>query len=723
MEHTYTDYSYGARPAMGARRESHGATSSPISSKRSMHWPFSGSISTHNSPIDASEEQTPVFPTHSSILRRYASTRSAALLHRHTPSSVSRNGTGSASAGTRGLRHGANPSISTMRTVASSSTLFPVPDYVANYIRGETPETVAQRREERARLGTQRFPDIREGSMDIEDGMEGDIVNRNKEMDANALPRNDTNGWTRRFLPHGWRATMSFTLFLAVLMAIAAAVTTGIVGTKHSDTFWTSESPILTGDSCKAIRDANRGAHGAAAALGVLLLAGAGHAAQVLSAPTRNNVDKAHGNGKQVDIGRGLSIRNFTVVNIGRVLISLVAVVAATGALVVLNALLFTTATVESSSAKLDDSDLSECSLTLDGTLLGVTLIFLVLTAGSLIIALARPTFKPLLTIGDAIASFARHPDTTLRYSTGSIAEDFTGRNTPSGQALVGGQELRRTRWVSTVSITRWVFWAVTWIVPFGLALASLILSIARTDESPRLTFGQPHWTTEASAGFSRSALVILVSLPQIIVAILYLSTSALLTAFFSARELGGYDAAARAAADEGGVVRLRVSSAGEGMQTTSSYATLPPIVSIILWGVFTAIGFFVSQSLTLVALDGPDKEKVTGVGLTPLALVALTAILAAMGVGILLVALLCQSAVPQHIDGSRTIAALCQSWGASSEVEEMREQPSRQYPAEPLHSSSQGTSQGTRRRTTSWSAMSEAPGTIASGQWMAAGR
>src|SRR5688572_20520372 len=136
-----------------------GNTDSPTASKRSMHWPFSGSISTTNSPLDGSEQQTPVFPTHSSILRRYASTRSAAFLHRHTPSSASRTATGSASAGTRGLRHGANPSISTIRTVASSSTLFPVPDYVANYIRGETPESVARRREERARGGVQRFPD------------------------------------------------------------------------------------------------------------------------------------------------------------------------------------------------------------------------------------------------------------------------------------------------------------------------------------------------------------------------------------------------------------------------------------------------------------------------------------------------------------------------------------------------------------------------------------
>lgn len=167
--------------------------------------------------------------------------------------------------------------------------------------------------------------------MDLEEGIEGDI--RGKDMDVNAQP-NEGNNRGKRWLPSGWRATMGLTLLLAVLMAVAAAVATALTAIKHKDTFWTSESPIFARDSCKAISDVNQGAHGAAAALGVLLVAGAGHAAQVLCAPSRNNVDKAHGDGRRLDIGRGLSIRNLKVVNIGRVMISLVAMIAGTGTLV-----------------------------------------------------------------------------------------------------------------------------------------------------------------------------------------------------------------------------------------------------------------------------------------------------------------------------------------------------------------------------------------------------
>lgn len=383
-----------------------------------------------------------------------------------------------------------------------------------------------------------------------------------------------------------------------------------------------------------------------------------------------------------------------------------------------LNALLFTTAKTDSSSAALDDAQPTECSLTLDGALLGALLIFLVLAAGSLIVALARPTFKPLLTIGDAIASFASRPDASMRHSTGSIVEDITGRDTPAGQALVNGQEMQQTRWMRTISIGRWIFWMVTWLVPFALAMAALILSITSTEEAPQFTFDQPHWTAASPLGSSRSALVILASLPQILVAVLYLSTNAMLTAFFSARELGGYDAAAKAAAEEGGVVRLRVSSAGEGMQTTSMYATLPPIVSIIMWVFFTAMGFLVSQSLSLVALDGPGGKDMTGIGLTPSALGILAALLVLLGLAILAMSIFCQSSIPRSIEGSRTIASLCRAWGATSEVGERREQPSRPHSI-PREQSSQGES----GRIASWTGNSEMQGTIASGQWMAAGR
>ncbi|KAH8175710.1 hypothetical protein LIA77_04128 [Sarocladium implicatum] len=718
MSASNPDYSYEARLIQGPQED--GVSPSPISSKRSMLWPFHSSISTHTSPIDPSEQQTPIYTRQPSILRRYASTRSANLLHRRTPSSASRSLGGNSWGASKGLRHGANPSISTIRTVASSSTLFPVPDYVANYIRGETPESIAERREERARRGMQRFPQIREGSMDLEEGVEGQVVGDlhpgmgSKEMGGG---NGEDSKWRRRCMPGGWRATMSLTLLLAVLLLITAAVMTAHTAIKHSDTFWTAESAIFTSSSCKAVRVANQGAHAAAAVLGMLLVAGAGHAAQVLGAPTRNNVNKAHSDGRKLDVGRGLSVRNLKTVNMGRVIISLVALVSATGTLVAFNGLVFNVSTT-SGDDDLDESEATECSLTLDGALLGVILIFLVITAGTLIVALARPTFNPLLTLGDAISSFASRPDASFRHSIGSVVVDPTGRDTPSGQALVGGAELRQTRWMSTVSVGRWTTWSATWAIPFTLTLAALVLSLTDSDKKLRLALGEPLWTVETPLGNSRSALVILASLPQILVALLYLSTSALLTAFFSARELGGYDAAAKAAAAEGGVVRLRVSGGGVGTQTTSMYATLPPIVSIILWVAFSAIGFLVSQSLTVVAVDMKDGQEVTGVGLTPLALIVLLALLTALGVAVLSMSFFCRSTVPRGAQGTLAIALLCRVWGASREEEEMREQPQTQY-TEP----SPAGWRGEEERPVSWGAQSEAQRTLASGKWMSAGR
>ena len=177
--------------------------------------------------------------------------------------------------------------------------------------------------------------------MDIETGVEGQIVGRlppgmhSKEMGGDRGTGNGEGSQWRKCVPSGWRATMCLTLLLAALLLIATAAMTVHTAIKHSDTFWTAESPVFTSSSCKAVREANQGTHAAAAVLGILLVAGAGHAAQVLGAPTRNNVDKAHNDRRRLDVGRGLSIRNLRMVNMARVLISLVVLAAATGTLVV----------------------------------------------------------------------------------------------------------------------------------------------------------------------------------------------------------------------------------------------------------------------------------------------------------------------------------------------------------------------------------------------------
>lgn len=336
-------------------------TVSPASSKRSMHWPFSSSISTSNSPIEEPVEQIPSHIDPNATLRRFASTRQNLRYHRSQPSSLLRLAKANAQASgnlnhASGKGHRQNPSVSTIRTMASSSTLFPVPDYVANYIRGDTPEMVAERREERSRRGQQRFPQIREGSMDVEEGREGELYGPRGSRHMlpgylggdQALTDQDGNhGHTgadggarsllsriRGWMPSGWRGTLTWTLVLNGLLIALLVATIVVVALEHGDAFWTTESTIVTKSSCRTIRAANQGTHAAAATLGVLLITGALHASQVLAAPSRANLDSAHGDGQWVDIGRGLSIKNLRIVNMARVLLSFVVIVAATGTLV-----------------------------------------------------------------------------------------------------------------------------------------------------------------------------------------------------------------------------------------------------------------------------------------------------------------------------------------------------------------------------------------------------
>lgn len=124
------------------------------------------------------------------------------------------------------------------------------------------------------------------------------------------------------------------------------------------------------------------------------------------------------------------------------------------------------------------------------------------------------------------------------------------------------------------------------------------------------------------------------------------------------------------------------------------------------------------SQSLTVVAVDMRKGEEVTGVGLTPLALIVVLALLAALGLAVLSTALFCHSAVPRGTEGTFAIASLCRAWGASREEEEMREQPlARHTEASPAGWGGDG------ERVVSWGGQSETQRTMASGQWMSTGR
>ena len=113
----------------------------------------------------------------------------------------------------------------------------------------------------------------------------------------------------------GWR-------FSAIVSAIAATIVflinliATILVVKHSE----SNSDVLFETNCKKARELNKGLHFVINILSVVLLSSSNFCMQILSAPTRREVDIAHAKGQWFDIGI-LSIHNLRKISRHRVVL------------------------------------------------------------------------------------------------------------------------------------------------------------------------------------------------------------------------------------------------------------------------------------------------------------------------------------------------------------------------------------------------------------------
>ncbi len=280
-------------------------------------------------------------------------------------------------------------------------------------------------------------------------------------------------------------------------------------------------------------------------------------------------------------------------------------------------------------------------------------------------VTLARATFEPLATVGDALRSFLREPDRTTE-----------------GDCLLTKRDVRRGRWglreprafvprshlwLHTPSPRRWGLTALAWLAVCGPAAVGLALLLlvavngaasggigdrldddngpwaAATMTAPGTLFpalGTPHTGLASPAqpaapadgarvddAAVRTALV--AALPQLPVAVLYLAVNALLTTYFLGHEFalfaaggggggsggsgGGSSSSGDGPATSSRAPRprpLRVSSSPAGQQTTSLYLTLPRPVSWLLLALFAGMGFLTSQAVSpLVYFDGGGDD------------------------------------------------------------------------------------------------------------------
>ncbi len=239
-----------------------------------------------------------------------------------------------------------------LRDDDSASVISPidVPDYVINYIRGETPESVARRKKnggKKAERGVdlvdhrqQHYPHRHHhphrSHAAMLDGFSDDHGRRSRTLTASPGGSHDQmlrykeqggdgggSGWRR--LTYGWRGGVALNALLAFLVLVVGFVTL-ILAVSRSPTLG-GETALYTG-SCATASGIDFGLQAVVAVMVVVLVAGANYVFQVLSSPTRSEVAAAHERRRWMDIGIP-SLRNFAYISKGRMVLALVVLVAA----------------------------------------------------------------------------------------------------------------------------------------------------------------------------------------------------------------------------------------------------------------------------------------------------------------------------------------------------------------------------------------------------------
>ncbi|KAI0179357.1 hypothetical protein GGR52DRAFT_589114 [Hypoxylon sp. FL1284] len=620
-----------------------------------------------------------------------------------------------------------------------------IPDYVVNYIRGETPETVARRNERKKwgqhevrvtpRRGTIASHPIQFGHFYA--ASNSDISEEREDHDL-------TQRGAIRRLTTGWRGGIIFNSLISFLILLVGIICLIIVTTKTN--LLSGSMAVFSGDCAKA-EQINIGIHVVINVFSVSILAGANYVFQVLSSPTRREVAVAHEKKRWLDIGVP-SVRNFAHISGLRTALAIFLLLGAVATQVIYNAVIFTTQDVVNfdvlfvtrsfldhapfdSSPKTNDVGFSDsyiaslqdassqddvftdmdsatclqelsgsfqhtfdaillitdsvsttsslihasksgpsfttpftsqtdgitapdgslvqrclalggaapptCSVSASGLVLWVAVLLNLVTLIGMMLILARSSFEPLATVGDAVRSFLRNPDPTTANACLLAKPDVRAGVWALGEARSFAP--RHHYWLQTPSPARWALAGLAWLaaaVPAAVALGLLFSSQMPADQAltpfgtaaPRLTLVPP-------APLARAPTALIAALPQALLAVLYFVANAHLTAYFLSDEFSRF---AR------GPLPLRVSSSPAGDQATSLFLTLPRPASwaLLLW--FAAAGLVLSQAVfpgvaafsSVPAPSGAAPARLVGFSFSTLGLLVLLALLGLLALVVL---------------------------------------------------------------------------------------
>ncbi|KAK6189247.1 hypothetical protein LQW54_013473 [Pestalotiopsis sp. IQ-011] len=379
-----------------------------------------------------------------------------------------------------------------------------VPDYVVHYMRGETPESLARKREqmgwgEKNIVLTPQRERFRSQQAFFEDPfgsrahLAGDYFGQPQHQEG-----------LGRFMV-GWRGGVAVNAVLA-LMTLLVAVMCFAVASAKSKVFG-AEVTVLSG-SCSTVSSYNIGLHALINVLSVTLLAGGNYVFQLISSPTRDELTEAHDRKRWLDIGIP-SIRNLPHISGLRTVLAAIIVLAVVATQVIYNAVIFTKQTA-------DDT----CHLKVSGMLFGIVALLNLITFCSIVAVVSWSNFKPLATLGDFISSFLRVPDATTKDNC-----LLTKADVKTGSW--GFSEARYFRpsahlWLMTPSALRWLLMVFAWISLVAPTAAALGLFLPADAAGISTSFDVARGTSFTvtaeqeqilAVGFSTQALVALLAL------------------------------------------------------------------------------------------------------------------------------------------------------------------------------------------------------------------
>lgn len=226
------------------------------------------------------------------------------------------------------------------RSSLRDSTL--IPDYVVNYIRGETPETVARRKRNGGNQGARNIDIVhqhrpQQSHMVLLEGVQERRSRRAPDAMSQTtasstmtelqmiLPSTNEKPRKRKRLMTGWRLGAVLNALLAFVILVISFVCLVYAGTAIA--ILVGDMELFTG-SCADVTALDWRLHALINVLVVILIVGANYVFQALSSPTRSEIARAHEGKYWLEIGVP-SLRNFRHIGKGRVILASILLTAA----------------------------------------------------------------------------------------------------------------------------------------------------------------------------------------------------------------------------------------------------------------------------------------------------------------------------------------------------------------------------------------------------------